>query len=681
MKIHAGIESLIHKQLNDWIIPELNNLYVSLEKVFSLYYVKQSINKKDYTRDLNTIISDFENVTEERFGFRVVLRPSTTFAIMPIFNIDTLKSEIYNVNSFNKDIKHSMQQLKHFKKELSQGSSIEIDLEHAVVKGLNPNIYFPLFIDKNIITEERFTVSNFITIMLHEIGHVFTLLEMYTNTNRAIVTIADNLITHNDVNRIIKDMKISIDIKESNRNKVIKVYESFTNGIGNVLLATGRFEDNTDVEFEADSFVAKFGYGGELVKTLNMLIGAKNTKPSFLLTLGVIYMMITAFINLILLTLSINPVSIFLIVGTFIVVDLILRIVNSLGTVTNRNPTGGEHGDILTRYKRTRTAVLSMLRNEVLDKTEIKSLIKQVEIIDDEIKILDKSLLNTFLGSLLHNSLGVNHNLQDQLATLIDNTINNDLHLMSAKFVAGLEAKDFMDDVSVVYTEFWTDNMYYGPLLKIKKNVKLLNVALVNYGIEIRYGKTDKIMGVKTKEIITIGYGISGFSFIPKEVNAESTVVTITLESEKVLWLLENPFVKVYNIDIVQVTDVKHMYIMEIEYLSSIGTDKSINKMVNKIHKILGDNHAQYGITDFNTEIDLLLKAKFPDEVIEQFSLLKSIITKSKFKPRLDLHNGNFGLNGDKKIVLLDPVYNKINLATKQSNYIGLDLTKLSKKE
>jgi len=684
--IRAGLESLIHEQLNDWIIPELNNLYVSLEKVFGLYYEKKTISRKDYERDFDKIVNDFEKTTTERFGFRVTLRASTTFAIMPIFNTDTLKASVYSVNSFNKDVNHSIKQLKTFKKDLVNGNDITIDLVKAKVYGLSKDTYFPLFIHKHMIYSKKFDLTNFITIMLHEIGHVFTLLEMFTSTNKAITSLADNLILNNDIDGLISDLNITADRNLSSKDKVVKVYDTITGDLGKIQLANGRVSDNTDIEFEADNFVAKFGYGGDLIKTLNKLVGVNENERIIVIIFSLYYLTTMALFNLILITFSINPISIFLLLGIFTVIDIVSKITRLSSISDNRNPSNGEHGDFLTRYKRSRSSMIAMLRNYTLDKTELKSLINQIDTIDKEIAKLDKSLFNSYFGSLMHESLGVNLNLRDKLATLVDNTINNDLHLMSGKFKAGLEAKDFMDTVGVVYTEvkfsgMYDNSRYFASLLKIKKNTVLLNKVLAKYNYEVRYVKDEKSLGVKSNEIITIASGISGFAMVPKVVTKDTAVVSVTLESEKVIWLLENPYIHVYNIDVIKVNDIKYIYVMEMEHISILGITNRSDKILTKIWDKLNKHHEDYGESDASILLDIILDIKLPKVLHEQFVLLKKLVNDLDITPQLDLHGGNIGTNNRDELVLLDPIFNQVKVGLKQNNYVELNLTKLSDKE
>ena len=1149
MSIKAGTESLIKPQFNDYIIDVIKDNFINVKELLKSYHIDKSINKKEFKDRFDILSKEFEESCYERFGLNIRLRDSNMFAVLPIVNDEVFNSNMLH-NSLNADVKHAYKQMRDFKKFIEK-DSFTIDLNSAKIKGLDKDTYFPLFINSRSIVFDNVDMEDYTAIVLHEIGHVFTLLEMYSKTNRAINSLSNNLLKHNDINGVLDELEITSHPNATETDKIIMVYNYMTKDMLNI--TDSRNNDDTDVEYEADNFTAAFGYGGQLVKALNNQLRPGEIPIGLFTSLFIFYNILNAVLIATLISIFIVPISMFTTILVMLIGDLIINISKTIIRNSKRNPTNDEHGSILERYVKIKTSMIAMLRENDLDRKDKKMLISSINDVEEGLKILEKSTLNSYIGGLISEKVGVNFNIQDRLADtldrlinndlyvsktkfevglesvsysgrkdpivndllklvnklldqnivenvtqagevfdemseviyerfgiptliananyfgvgfsclpfsltdqyglgninnkvqgrytlsalytrpfgidsnfellkdlnnglkitvdndkkyikgldkkrhrsllllelgrddfylkhtnssialkpleivaiilheighlfthtdalvrtvrtnsmlqeylldnnkvtkthiienderfikakekisstsgnlsytimdmfviatnivssilnlnfagnpamvildtkdssdrlgdyntyntdsevladnfatsfglgdelthglkrmitynnksillymlpsivalaksififgikekklkhfgkilinsliysmglyamfliarmvlneyfpyeklperfdsikrslikiirdtdldtdskkeilkslkvieqdiedvieagyssfllnifsinvnggvtfknnkiltdMLDKMINNDLHLKGLEFEVGLESKKFLEDVTVFYTEFEIDKDSYKELfIKNRSTIKKINDSLKDYNIELEYTKEDGILGIKSKKLLRISSGITTIAFMPKDKENLTSIVTMTVEPEKVLWLLENPYIKVYDIDILQVSDIKYIYIVDVEYLTKNDKQtKTISKIVDKIDKSFDKLYDDYGVYDFNTQIKLLKELKgIPNELKEQIILLEYILTKIDKNPnaRLDLHTGNFSYNSDGKLVLLDPIYNPTKLARKQSNYISLDLSKLNKKD
>ena len=687
MNIKAGLETIFEVQNDDSFITVLKELYVNLKNITIDYNVNGVITKGDYEEELNTIIKTFKEDSTERFGTPIILRSSNTFAVMPIMNMDTMKSGMV---SFKKDSKKAMKQINDFKKWISK-NELEIDIKNIKINNLPDGFYFPLFIDiKSIYT--TLEEEEFIAIILHEVGHIFTLLEMYSKTTDTISKLIDSYLKDFSLDKTITKLKITTNPSDTKSDTIYKIYEAISDDMGITEINNGKSNDFTDSEYEADNFVALFGYSAYLTTAINKLtdIGALKYRylPFYLLFVFLLDILISLSYLFVILVITGTAAQglalIFMIVNLAAIAKIVTTMYTTIEAQGNRNPTGDEHGDVMTRYKKIRIDILKIVRTQQLDKKELNALIKQLDIVDNSITEVEQTLLSSLLGSLISPLFNININTREQLVMLIDNLINNEQHLMASKFKNGLEyMRENVINVSNTkyYTEvdIWSDyikKLLIGNITALEK----INNKINKYGLRLFYNNT-KLM-IESNSIVNIKSGISGFGVWKMKGNTTDvkSVVSITIDSDKVVWQLLNPYIKVYDIDYIEVNKVKNMYIMELEYLSPV-LDKKQTKEVYDIGKALDSIYTDIGIKNIDDTISAYFKyfkdnkIKLSKEVEEQFNLIKEVINKLDFKDRaltLDLHKDNWGINEDKKLVMFDPIYDRNGLALETNNKIDL---------
>ena len=228
----AGNESLIQEQLNDPIIGDIGNIYDKVSKLSRIYFNNKSIHKKEFDHDFKNIVKDFNSITYKRFGIHINLRNSNTFAIIPIFNPDQI-----DLNSFKAkqtDVTHGIKQIKDFTKWLD-GNELILDKKEARFLNMPLDYYIPLFISTkhiNSLSKEEFTA-----IILHEIGHVFTLLEMYTKTSLTTSILLTNFLRNKTTIETSKDLTISKQPK-NNEHGLQLIFDKVKKDIRNIAIGS-----------------------------------------------------------------------------------------------------------------------------------------------------------------------------------------------------------------------------------------------------------------------------------------------------------------------------------------------------------------------------------------------------------------------------------------------------------
>jgi len=691
--IKVGLESIIQAQLNDEVINDISIVYDKLRKVGTLYYRKKSIDKKELTNDLKNINEMFNKMLKKRFNLNINLRNSNTFAVFPIFNTKQIKSN-FSMNDLSKDVNKASKQLVKFEKYIEK-NRIDIDLKECKINGLSDDYSFTLLVSLRSMSMDV-TKDDFIAIILHEIGHIFTLLEMYADTNKSISSLLNGLLL-NDADVVVNELVITGDKQLNSKDGITKVYSKLTSKFDGILLTSGRETDDTDVEYEADSFVSKFGYGAQLTKTLNKLSKTKELSYENFLILGMFIWLINTIIITLILFITASPLYIFNLVLFSFIGTIIGNTNRFIQLQQHRNYSNDEHGTLSERFVKIRTSIIFMLRTSNLDKDEIKVLLKDIEDIDNEIKILDKSFMNSFFGSFLHSTLGSNLNISDNLGATLDSLINNDIYLSSAKFTVGLEHRNYIKDVDKYYTDINIPdnntgfyNTFIANAFKNKNIIKPINDILKTYDMEIMYNKEDSILAIMSSHLLQMRRGIAGFALVPvlkdRKDMTNTSVVSLTLEADKVLWQIFNPRIKVYRVDVVPINNEKVLYILEIEYLKrpSEKEYKQLNVHTEILQKVYID-YGELGSVDVIEKTLQLGKKKLTKSVNQELTLLldylKTNYNHYDTSPSIDTHTGNWGVNMHNDVILIDPIYNSRKLALKESNIINIPYDKLDKKE
>ena len=455
--IVAGMESHGGTNFNSSFITGLESVYEDLFKLSNLYR-KQVLGKSEFEDNFELIAKHFNQLTLDSFNLPCKLRSSNIFGIMTIFNVDEMDT-IYNIK--NEDVKTVTRQLKSFKQYLVN-NTVTIDLKTYRVEGLPEGTIMPLFI--NVKEIYKLNKEDFITIILHEIGHVISLLEMYANTSNSIVSMMDDFVNHNSQIGQLRKFKLSTSNIHSEADVTIRIYDYFNEKILKTKLPTGRLNNDTDKEFEADAFVVRFGYGGDLTKALNKLNQVEKIDFLLVTKFTILFGLFYTLISFLILIAFFSVASTMMILIFSLVAEVALKLVSVGYSQNGRNPSDIPHGTLQERFLKIRLTMVGLLRKSGLNKNDQKELLHQLRILDNEMDILDKSAVNSILGGMLSKQLTTNLNIRDNLALTLESLINNDLYISGAKLSAGLESAGYVGRRDIL-TESITDT--YTKLLDL----------------------------------------------------------------------------------------------------------------------------------------------------------------------------------------------------------------------
>lgn len=311
----------IDPQLNDKEIEKVRNILVKIQDKFlseTGYY------NRDLMDDKSNYIKDMENILSNRFGinFKIMYNDEYNFAsyvmgpkhngasffgrdlyksykdyveLMKQYVPEDTKDHDYKTDYTDKDAKALYEDVvTSFEavEEAYYNKGIVVDFKNAKLKGLNKDV-------KNVFTLDfhfgfktaKLTVDEFLSFLLHEIGHMFSYYSLSYKSYLSYVSLQDAL---KEISKKESDPKKALLLaynKATNDTTFVKENEksdicTLTLGIVNKVLGRfGRddtFGTNTSMETYADLFATRFGYGSHVVTGLEKL---HNFGSSGLLTL------------------------------------------------------------------------------------------------------------------------------------------------------------------------------------------------------------------------------------------------------------------------------------------------------------------------------------------------------------------------------------------------------------
>ena len=274
-----------------------------------------------------------------------------------------------------------------------------VDLKSGLVTGLFSKIKSPIlmsfeesFLNKNL--EPRHTVA----ILLHELGHLFTNYEYAARTittNQCIALISKSLMNKTNVSQhhfvieqvgelICKDKKSFVEFEHIDDIKILAgviIDKSITQAKSE--LNTSNYDYST-CEYLADQYVARQGYGRELIERLDYS-HKSILNPNYSATAGFFADFASTILGItagLLTSAVVSPV-----VGLFVVGYLLTtQLMGS--SYSNKDYT---YDDVQTRLKRIREQVIQQLKNTG-EQNEYKA--KMLKTLDDTKEIIDKTRIH-----------------------------------------------------------------------------------------------------------------------------------------------------------------------------------------------------------------------------------------------------------------------------------------------
>jgi len=455
---------------NDPGVKNIEDLFSKLAKVNDDFY-NDLIDEDEREIELEEIKKLLESAIYERFGISVSIVYAPTFAIVPIFNPDAreeLLNQLKKVKTIPKSVfKNYIKNIKKFT-EFTKKHMLILDLEKARVENMPKDIKLTLLIDLDAVTNSELSdevlqkynvIGNLnpketTAVILHEIGHAFTFLEMYNMVNHTTVRLMEAMFTNNK--REIKKLGIVFDKdnpeylkRKENIEYIFRVVQKVDEKLKNITLSREGTSAN-DSEYEADAFVVRFGYGEEILSALSRLKKLdKATYSNFLLISFINFVLSYILLFTIMVQrLGFSASLLILLIISFVIV-VINTIIFTIKSIKTRIPNDDEHGDPFIRYENIKLQMIQLLRKYKLPAKEIRKIIKDIEYANEALKKLDKSIYSSIVGVLHYDtsfkSLSFNVNTEETLTRILDKMINNMLYYHRDKFKYTLSHEEMVE--------------------------------------------------------------------------------------------------------------------------------------------------------------------------------------------------------------------------------------------
>ena len=531
--------SLIKPQIKKPGLEELESAISKMRQIAYDYH-RGNIDQETYEIDMEEALKDVADAIKNRFGFKVrISSMRNNYAIFPltkdwVFDNSSLIKK-FREFSEKKEYKNLLKNIKKFKKWLKE-NAVVIDRENARIIKFPSDITVTMLMDFTFVNF-KLSVKEVVAVLLHEIGHFFTLLEMFSVTHHTTLRLLDDFISRNLDD--LREMGITLtkDPKnlsyEEKKNIIIRTVEVLDKKASIPLAKIGI--DKTNMEYEADAFATYFGYGGELVTALDKLMDVGGMTMTSILFFNFILLIKFLVTNLIAVAMFLftGSLSLALAVGLFLYgLRLIAKIlVFMILTTHSRVPEADEHGNVLIRIKNIKYRVISVIRtSESLDKKTKLKLIETIQQVEKELEDIEKSGYVTFLSANIKFAFAPNFSVEEELAGIVDEIINNDFYYLRTKLEVAVEnielnkllLKDFIDTDIKVSTEDIHYQGYKDPIVneliefytKVTENSVFKNTAEYLELAEELSHVIKKRFGLKVLIVPGIAVG-SGFGVLP----------------------------------------------------------------------------------------------------------------------------------------------------------------------
>jgi hypothetical protein len=403
------------------------NFGKELEILFSI--LKENYNSIETARKSKTI-KNIEECIRSNTGLNIsiILNNSNLIAMNSISfkhgHIFFSKYEQELIKEVNKKTTHD---------KLAKFSSwFEVDLKKSKISGFFSNVKNQLFIeyDKFFSNKSIFTIRELVGIVLHEIGHAFTVFEycsrVVTN-NQALVTVTNSVLNKNDQKihrQNLETVETFLNIKKGSLSDLFEITDDkvITTVLLDKIINNKRselgtdFYDYTSSEYLADQFAARHGYGIDMITGLEKLKSNKDSLINYIKDLvGLILEIFTLFI----IHVS-GPIS------TVMFYSFLLY----YGKLYKEE--GKLYDDPKIRYKRIKEQLIQNLKKEHLNKTEVETIILNIEKAD---KIIDSTLPNVSILKTLIEYVYIDKKEKNsmKLQRKLEELASNDLFVKAAK--------------------------------------------------------------------------------------------------------------------------------------------------------------------------------------------------------------------------------------------------------
>lgn len=425
-----------------------SDLEVEVTKLVNKIINKVYVEDKDIVGCEET--NRLEKIIFNRLGIRVEFETNRSLAaILPFY---TNKHHILLQDYLKGDFA-LYQQEKILKKSVDKKGYV--DTAKVKVGGIFSEYLHRLQINFGVLVNKYYlSPPEIVSIMLHELGHAFYAFEYsdrIDSNNQILVDVAKNIFTDKKEKNMVYIYK---ELSKIDKNITEKEVDSLVNGnritagytwyklvieanspINGSQLLNKKY-DETSFEQLSDNFASRFGYGRQLVISLDKLKNSElNTEDSYAY---IVFSEITSLLSYSLITvLSLLAMSSGYIIAPLVVITLLIfRIFNTVFINNGEYFKNYDYDELRVRYKRIRHQYIELIKNSYLDKNEYKIAIDNIYTID---KIIDQTQTHSFIFNKIANLLlGVNRAADNSIKEqqLLEDLAHNDLFLKSAELKA-----------------------------------------------------------------------------------------------------------------------------------------------------------------------------------------------------------------------------------------------------
>ena len=454
---------MIEPQLNDSVLPQLDELYETLIGKF-----KSRVGKKE----LFITLDEIDRVISDRFGYRFkhILSPgSGAYACIPIppEEYNALRQEdvreMYNwfrdygkrigayagddVDAISDSEPETSDKSKRFIGNIIRtmdtmhdalGKGITIDLKRAKIHGLNKNYCVYVIMDPDTLIDAEITNKEMVAILLHEIGHTFTHIEYsyktIANTTVLVDTLLDNVRNKNmspKESLLIAYKQITND-PEADKIKstgTITCYLTIASRLCKHFQPNPQDHAYTDSEQLADQFAGRFGRGKELAVALDKIgkLWGWGQGLEFTLNAAGYTLFLVAICCLCIVFPPFLPFAVIILIHGL--VYLYYRTFPDVPVYEKAT-----YDDEKRRIERIRNETIRLIRTANLDKNITKRLLENLSTIDAVLKESPdraEGPLASIFGTLFYGSSKLKE--MKKIEQLVEDLGENDLHVASAK--------------------------------------------------------------------------------------------------------------------------------------------------------------------------------------------------------------------------------------------------------
>jgi hypothetical protein len=391
---------------------------------------------------------NIQNIIYKRTGINVILVLDTDIMLnssVPSFH----KNHIFIQNSQrdlwkkHRDLARNKTNFINFINEIKQTT---ISLKTAKVTGLFSELTFPIFLNYSFFKKFDFSAELMTAGLLHEVGHIFVMLEMISRTNTTnqvlayISSCVIGKVDNTEKKMIFKHAEELLGLQDNDLKNVyeqtdiesltVEILNKSYKGVGS---QTGSYGyDLTAVEQLADQFTNRFGYGRQIIELYDRLekqfSGKYQSKENYKL-----FLWSDISVNLL-----ITPLATFIALssGSFIFGAASLMLILNL---TKDFIFSGEANQIhtydtmVTRPTRIRNDLIQAVKNAKIEKETVDLITKDIKLMDN---IIDSYKDYTPLVTQVKNYLMSRHRdalALKQLQNDLENLAANKLFLQSAQ--------------------------------------------------------------------------------------------------------------------------------------------------------------------------------------------------------------------------------------------------------